>query len=59
LKTKKSLELLSEMSECQGNPSQGLSKNNFFNSLFNKLKVFFKALKIKKQLFKNMSKYLY
>jgi len=33
LKTKKSLELLSEMSECRGNPSRGLSKNNFFNSL--------------------------
>ncbi|CCJ34223.1 hypothetical protein CAAU_2139 [Caloramator australicus RC3] len=29
LKTKKSLELLSEMSECQGNPSQGLSKITF------------------------------
>jgi len=33
LKTKKSLELLSKMSECLGNPSRGLSKNNCFNSL--------------------------
>ncbi|CCJ32801.1 hypothetical protein CAAU_0717 [Caloramator australicus RC3] len=30
MKTKKSLELLSEMSECQGNPSWGLSKKQLF-----------------------------